>query len=70
MKTYFELEKIKAMIPNSDKTSPVLVIFDTGSGKTVGNQLEDFDGFETQQTTDIILSSLMELTEPKKEFVR
>ena len=46
------------MIPNSDKTTPVLVLFEGGSGKTVGNQLEDLDGFETQRTTDIILSSL------------
>ena len=50
LKTYFELEKVKAIVPNSNKKSPVLVLFDGGSGKTVGNQLEDLDGFETLQT--------------------
>ena len=58
LKTYFELEKVKAMIPNSDKTTPVLVLFDGDSGTTVVNHLEELDGFETQQTKNIILSSL------------
>ena len=58
LKTYFELEKVKAMIPNTDKTTPVLVLFDGGCGTTVGNHLEELDGFETQQTKNIILSSL------------
>ena len=58
MKKFFELEKIKAKIPNSDKTTPVLVLFDGGSGTTVGNHLEELDGFETKQTKNIILSSL------------
>ena len=58
LKTYFELEKIKAKIPNSYKTTPVLVLFDGGSGTTVGNHLEDLDEYKTQQTKNIILSSL------------
>ena len=33
-------------------------MFDGGSGTTVGNHLEGLDGFETQQTKNIILSSL------------
>ena len=44
LKTYFELEKVRAKVPNSDKTTPVLVLFDGGSGTTVGNHLEDLDG--------------------------
>ena len=52
------MEKIKAKVPNSDKTTPVLVLFDGGSGTTVGNHLEDLDEFETQQTRNIVLSSL------------
>ena len=58
LKTYFELEKVRAKVPNSDKTTPVLVLFDGGSGTTVGNHLEDLDGYETQQTKNIILSYL------------
>ena len=58
LKTYFELEKVKTMIPNTDKTTPVLVLFDRGSGTIVDNHLEKLDGFETQQTKNIILSSL------------
>ena len=46
------------MIPKTDKTTPVLVLFDGGSGTTLGNHLEKLDGFETQQTKNIILSSL------------
>ena len=40
LKTFFCLEKANAMTPNTDQTTPVLVLFDCGSGKTVGNQLE------------------------------
>ena len=58
LKTYFELEKVKAKVPNSEKTTPVLILFDGGSGTTVGNHLEDLDEFETQQTRNIVLSSL------------
>ena len=50
LKTYFELEKVRAKVPNSDRTTPVLVLFDGGSGTTVGNHLEDLDEYETQQT--------------------
>jgi len=52
------LEKVKAKVPNSEKTTPVLILFDGGSGTTVGNHLEDLDEFETQQTRNIVLSSL------------
>ena len=38
------------MVPNSDQTTPVLVLFDGGSGTTVRNHLEELDGFETQKT--------------------
>ena len=58
LKTYFELEKIKTIVPYSDKTAPFLVLFDGGSGTTMGNHLEELDGFETQQTKNIILSTL------------
>ena len=58
LKTYFELEKVRAKVPNSDKTTPVLVLFDGGSGTTVGNHLDKLDGYETQQIKNIILSSL------------
>ena len=45
--TYFELEKVKALISNTNKTTPVLILFNGGSGTTVGNHLEGLDGYET-----------------------
>ena len=36
-KTFFRLEKVNAMLPDSNETTPVLILFDGGSGKTVGN---------------------------------
>ena len=58
VKTFYRLEKVKAQIPNSNKTTRVLILFDCGSGKTVGNQIEHLDGFKNPHSTDIILSSL------------
>ena len=57
-KTFFRLEKVNALVPNSNETTPILILFDCGSGKTVGNDIEHLDGFENQHSTDIILSSL------------
>ena len=37
LKTFFRLEKANALIPNTNETTPVLVLFDCRSGKTVGN---------------------------------
>ena len=28
LKTYFQLEKVKAKVPNTEQTTPVLVVFD------------------------------------------
>ena len=36
----------------------MLILFDCGSGKTVGNHVESLDGYEHMKTTDIVLSSL------------
>ena len=58
IRLFFELEKVKALILNTNKTTPVLILFDGGSGTTAGNRLEGLDGYETQQTKNIILSSL------------
>ena len=32
-KTFFRLEKVDALVPNSNETTPVLVLFYCGSGK-------------------------------------
>ena len=68
LKTYFELEKVKAIVPNTDKTT--LVLFDRGSGTTVGNHLEELDRFETQQTKNIILSSLNGVDQAQKRVCK
>ena len=58
LKTFFRLEKVNAVIPNTEETTPVLILFDCGSGKTVGNYVESLDGYEQMKTTNIVLSSL------------
>ena len=58
LKTFFCLEKVNAVIPNTEETTPVLILFDCGSGKTVGNYVESLDGYEQMKTTNIVLSSL------------
>merc|ERR1711895_318327 len=57
-KTYFRLEKVNVLVPNSNETTPVIILFDCGSGKTVGHNIEHLYGFENPHYTDIILSSL------------
>ena len=67
-KTFFRLEKVNALIPNSNETTPVLILFDCGSGKTVRNQVEHLDGFKNPQSTNIILSSLNGIDRTKKSM--
>ena len=52
-KTFLKLEKVNTLVPNSNETTPVLILFDCGSGKTVENQIEHLDGFKNPQFTDI-----------------
>ena len=58
LKTFFMLEKVNTLYPRSGNTTPGIVLFDSGSGKTVGNQLEHIDSNDHIQTTDNILSGL------------
>ena len=64
------MEKVKAIVPNTDKTTPVLVLFDGGSGTTVGNHLKELDRFETQQRKNIVLSSLNGVDRAKKRVCK
>ena len=64
------MEKTNALIPNTDQTTPVLVLFDCGSGKTVGNQLESLDENEGMKTTDITLSSLNGIDRSQKRVCK
>ena len=43
LKTLFRLKNANVLIPNTSETTPVLVLFDCGSGKNVGNQLGSLD---------------------------
>ena len=45
IKMYFELEKVKVLVPNTNKTTPVLMLFDRWSRVTVGANLERLDEF-------------------------
>ena len=57
-KTYYMLEKVKAINPKTQMTEQVLLLSDTGCRKTVGNQIEHLDHFEQETRTNIVLSSL------------
>ena len=70
LKTFFRLEKANALIHHTDQTTPVLVLFDCGSGKTVGNQLESLDENESMKTTDITLSSLNGIDKSQKRVCK
>ena len=70
IKMYFELEKVEVLVPNTNKTTFVLMLFDIWSGGvTVGANLEGLDKFETPQRKNIILSSIngVEWGQMKKE---
>ena len=44
----------------------MFILFDCGSGKTVGNEVEHLDGFKNPQSTYIVLSSLNGIDRTKK----
>ena len=70
LKTFFRLEKANALISNTDQTTPILVLFDCRSGKTVGNQLKCLDENEIMKTTDIMLSSLNDIDRSQKRVCK
>ena len=70
LKTFFRLEKANALILNTNETTRVLVLFECGSGKTVGNQLESLDENESMKTTDITLSSLNGIDRSQKRVCK
>ena len=45
-------------MPESEKNTDVIIIYDSGLGKTVVNKVEDLDTFPEQRTTNLILSNL------------
>ena len=57
-RTFFLIEKAEARDPVSSGVSPVIVLYDSGSGRSVGNSVEFLDYYPNQQTTEIVLCSL------------
>ena len=70
IKTYFELEKIKVLVPNTNETTPVLMLFDRWSRVTVGVNLERLDEFETPQRKNIILFSMSRFERGQKRLIK
>ena len=61
LQTFFLMEKVLVDLPTkgtSKETKEINLIYDSGSGQTVGNNIESLDQLKVQQFTDLVLSSL------------
>ena len=64
LQTFFLMEKVlvdlptKGIIKETKETKEIILIYDSGSGRTVGNNIESLDQLKVQQFTDLVLSSL------------
>ena len=70
IKRYFELEKVEILVPNTNETTPVLMLFDRWSRLSVGANLERLDEFKTPQRKNIILSSMSGLERGQKRLIK
>ena len=57
VQTFFLMEKVLVNLPNGG-TKEIVLIYDSGSGRTVGNKIENLDRLEIPKFTDLVLSSL------------
>ena len=58
LQTFFLMEKVLVNLPNDTKTHPkeIILVYDSGSGRTVGNYIEYLDQFKVQQFRNLVLS--------------
>ena len=65
----FLMEKVLVNLPiNGTKDHPteIIIVYDSGSGRTVGNNIEYLDQGKVQQFTNLILSSLNGIDKSQK----
>ena len=61
LQIFFLMEKVLVNLPKNgtkDQPTKIIVVYDSGSGRTVGNNIECLDQGKTQQFTNLILKSL------------
>merc|ERR1712215_32473 len=63
--TFFLMEKVFVNLPTVG-TKEIILIYDSGSGRTVGNKIESLDHLEIPKFTDLVLSSLNGIDKTQK----
>ena len=57
LQTFFLMEKVLVNLPTGG-TKEIILIYDSGSGRTVDNKIESLDHLKVPKFTDLVLSSL------------
>ena len=57
VQTFFLMEKVFVNLPNVG-TKEIILIYDSGSGTSIGNKIESLDHLKVPKFTDLVLSSL------------
>ena len=57
IQTFFLMEKVLVNLPTVG-TKEIILIYDSGSRRTVGNKIESLDHLKVPKFTDLVLSSL------------
>ena len=65
VQTFFLMEKVLVNLPTVG-TKEIVLIYDSGSGRTVGNKIESLDHLEIPKFTDLVLSSLNGIDKSRK----
>ena len=63
------MEKVLVNLPINGTTNhpkEIILVYDSGSGRTVGNNIESLDQFKVQQFTNLVLSSLNGIDKSQK----
>ena len=69
LQTFFLMEKVLVNLPLKEaKNNPteIIIVYDSGSGRTVGNHIEYLDQSKEQRFTNLILSSLNGIDKSQK----
>ena len=59
------MEKVLVNLPTGG-TKEIILIYDSGSGRTVGNKIESLDHLKVPKFTDLVLSSLNGIDKSRK----
>ena len=65
IQTFFLMEKVLVNLPTVG-TKEIILIYDSGSRRTVGNKIESLDHLKVPKFTDLVLSSLNGIDKSQK----